>query len=110
MLEAAQRDLGHLQQQRNQLQADLGATSSSIDERFREIEQFQERWQRSMSDTTDNNTKPLADEKSFTRAIAFVLKAATKSLVLLRLGCVWAISASTQKSTSQTWLRPFTRF
>lgn len=81
MLEAALKDLESLEQRRVQLQAELDATISSIDERLTQTAQFRELWQRStLGSDPASEARPLANEKSFTRAIAFILKRANRSL------------------------------
>lgn len=81
LMKAATKDLGELEERRRKLLEAIAKTEEEIAAKKESIVSISELWKRTpFADKPIGETKPLLKEKSFTKAIMYVLSTASESL------------------------------
>ena len=91
LMKAATKDLGELEERKRKLLEAIGKAEQEIAAKKENISAISELWKRTpFADKPIGETKPLLNEKSFTKAIMYVLSTASESLspTEIRIGCL----------------------
>jgi hypothetical protein len=80
LMDAAKREKADLLTERGHLENELEKKIEAIEEIERQIQQLENLFARSETADAPSSERPLAGEKSFTNAVAFVLKGASRPL------------------------------